>query len=533
MKSNAFKYLFAIFVIALIGFAVYKIYNDKENEKNNNIVTESKNEEPKILNDLRMGIVEFDTMNPILSKNKNVQEISKLIFESLLTIDENYKLQNCLVKEWSKTEETSYLLKLRDDVKWHDGSKFTAKDVQFTIDRLKEIPSIYAYNVQHVIGVEIIDDYTVKINLDMPVQYFEYNLTFPIMSNSHYLGQDFSNSNINVIPVATGMYKVTNVDGTNITLKKNQNWWNWKEKNTKIETITISIYSSMGEIYNAFKIGNLDLVTTQSLNVEEYIGTIGFNSKEIKGREHDFLAFNCNDNILSRLEVRKAIDYAIDKNAIISNVYSGKYYISDFPLDYGSWLYSSEAGSIGFNPEQSKQILIDNGWQYKNKVWQKTENYRTIRLSLNIVVNSENDKRVAVANIIKSNLETIGINVKLINVNGSTYYNYLQNKNYESILTGINSSISPNLTTFFGENNLANYYNDESLRIMKEVSNITEENVLKEKYKRLSEIYKLDVPYISLYNNRATLLYSKNLMGDIKPNNFNIFYNIENWYREF
>ena len=61
--------------------------------------------------------------------------------------------------------------------------------------------------------------------------------------------------------------------------------------------------------------------------------------------------------------------------------------------------------------------------------------------------------------------------------------------------------------------------------------NTTDENILKEDYKRLAEIYKTDMPYISLYNNKYTIAYNSGLVGDITPNWFNQFYGIEGWYK--
>ena len=90
---------------------------------------------------------------------------------------------------------------------------------------------------------------------------------------------------------------------------------------------------------------------------------------------------------------------------------------------------------------------------------------------------------------------------------------------------------SPNLETFFGNGNLANYSNEEVTNIMNEVKNTTDENVLKEKYQRLSEIYKSDIPYISLYSNKYVVAYSAELVGDRTPNGFYQYYGIENWYK--
>ncbi|MFR8103984.1 MAG: ABC transporter substrate-binding protein, partial [Clostridia bacterium] len=144
-KNNIVKYIFIIVVIGLIIFAVYTIYKD-ENRKGENKTPEKQTETTQI-KELRLGITDFDTLNPILSNNKKVQDISKIIYEPLFNVTQDYHLENCLAEECSRTGDTSYILKLKKNVKWQNGTDFTAKDVQFTIDRLKDTPSIYTYNV--------------------------------------------------------------------------------------------------------------------------------------------------------------------------------------------------------------------------------------------------------------------------------------------------------------------------------------------------------------------------------------------------
>ena len=82
----------------------------------------------------------------------------KLIFDPLVTISTDYKAEPMFAKEWAKQSDTEYLIKLREDVKWSDGEKFTANDVRFTIDRLKDSDTIYSANVAHVIKVETVDN---------------------------------------------------------------------------------------------------------------------------------------------------------------------------------------------------------------------------------------------------------------------------------------------------------------------------------------------------------------------------------------
>ncbi len=524
MKTKYFKYIFIIFAIAIMIFAIIKIKKDEQ--KKDEITTETTQEETPEVTELKLGIASFDSINPILSKNKNVQDVSKIIFEPLMTLTKDYKLENCLAKEWAKQNETVYLIKLRDDKKWSDGQKFTANDVRFTIDRLKDSDTIYSANVQHITTVEVVDDSTIRITLDQEVPFFEYNLTFPILSNNYYSDKEFT---ADIVPVGTGMYKVSDVQDNALILVKNE-YYPESDK-LKLGRITVTTYASAGELYNAFKTGSVDLIGTQNTNLKEYIGTIGYQSKEMKGREHDFIAFNTQGEILSQLNVRKAICYSIDKSNIVSSVYGDNYYTSSFPLDYGNWLYQEQDSSAGYNLEQAKQILVDDGWNYKYKYWQKVVNYRTQRISLNFVVKSTDANKVAVVQNIKTQLENQGFRINLIKANDSQYQSYLTNKNYDMILCSMNLSVSPDLSTFFGSNNLANYSNEEVTNIMNEVKNLSDDEKLKQDYKRLGEIYKSEMPYLSLYNNKYTVAYSTGVAGTIEPNWFYQFYNIKDWHK--
>ena len=194
------------------------------------------------------------------------------------------------------------------------------------------------------------------------------------MSSQFFQDKEF---NASLVPVGTGMYKYTDVQSTYLTLEKNNNWWDTKTKLT-ITKVTVNLYSSLAELYNSFKMGSIDIIDTDNNNLQEYIGTIGYAKKEMKGREHIFLALNNTSNFLSRKEIRKAISYSIDKTNIASNIFNNQYFTSSFPLDYGSWIYQEQDASAGYNPDQAKKILIDGGWSYKSNYWQKIENYKKI-----------------------------------------------------------------------------------------------------------------------------------------------------------
>lgn len=524
MKGNFIKYIFIIFIIVIVIAVIYKVNKDEETKIEQPVISEVEDE---VIKEITLGLAEFDTINPILSQNKHVQEISRIIYEPLLELDEEYKLQKCLAKDWAKTSETTYLIKIRDDVKWSDGSQFVVDDVIYTIDILKQIPSIYGNNVQYIVNVEKIDDDTLQITIDHEIPFFEYNLIFPILSKTYYEGQDFSTTEKNSTPIGTGKYKIVENISNAIILNKNEYY---SREELSLEKITISKYANLGELYNAFKLGKVDIITTTNISIEDYIGTIGYNKQEVAGREFDFLALNTQNTILSNTEVRNAVSYAINRENIVSSLYNNKYKVTNYPLDYGNWLRGNDSKNL-YNPDLAKQILEQNGWEYKYEKWQKTENYTTKTLSFKIVVQASNQARVTVAEMIKADLESIGMKVTVIKASDSQYQYYLKNKNYDSIIIGITSSLSPNLETYFGSSNYANYSNEELSNLMNEVKNISKENLLEEKYTRIREIFNEQSPYIGLYSDYYCVASSWSIRGNITANWYNIFIDINNWYK--
>ena len=519
MKANAMKYIFFTLVILMITLAVYFLYKDS-NQK----VYAVENNEVKIdiIKDLNIAISEYDTINPILSNNRDIQYIDKLIFKPLIDIDFEFKTQYQLAEEFSKINDTNYILKLKDDIYWHDGKKVNIEDVIFTINNLKNdnINSIYKNNVKEIKELQKIDDYTLKIVLNNKVDFFEYMMCIPILA-SHAYHEDTLESKIS-IPIGTGDFKITKIEDGNILIEK----CNF-ESASKITKIKLILKETTKELYLALIKNEIDFMITDNIEYEDYVGTLGYNVNTCCYREFEYLILNNENKILKDKEVRKVINYVIDKNEINYNVYNNKYKIAEFPLDYGSYLYES-MDKTKYDINQARDVLLENGWTFKNNIWIK--NGRTLKLRL--LVNIENEKRVQLAEKIKQKLNEFGIIIDIIAVNNNAFNNYIKYKNYDMVLTGNIVSNNPNLETYFGDDNLSNYKNVEVNSILREIKNIdNQEKLLKEKYQELRDIYEEEVPFISLYFNNLFILSNKNLKGDLQGNWYNVFYNIENWYK--
>ena len=530
MKEKYLKTIFIIFVTILTLIGVYStvIKRDKETFATSKIKS---NNNKLISNDIRIGLIEFDNINPILSNNKNVQDISRLIFDSLFTLTIDYKLEGRLAKEWSKISDKTYIIKLDENILWHDGNKFDSSDVIFTINMLKELKeeSIYYHNIKNIAQVKEIDEYTIKIITDSDIPYFEYNLIFPIISSKYFNKQNLKLESKNIKPVGTGMFYISDISNENILLKKNVK--NLKAQNLKIETITLNLYDSLSNAIQAFKLEKIDVFTSSNKNIEEYLKNTNYNITRYINRNYNYLALNCNNEILANKEVRQAIAYAINKQDILKKILNDKYEISNFTLDFGSFSYDIGNSIIKYDTNKAKKLLLDNEWKYSKEGWKKEINNANLNIKLDIIVNKNDTNNIQVANKIKEQLSLIGIILNIKEVNEKEYNSYLKNKNYDLIIVNSTYGYSPSLEKYFGENNLSNYTNKEINSLLKETEFLN--NEIKQNYTRINEIYNEEVPYISLYYDTNVFIYSPNLKGTITPNSYNLFYGIENWYREY
>ena len=158
---------------------------------------------------------------------------------------------------------------------------------------------------------------------------------------------------------------ISEVNNNTMVLEKNPNWWN-KESTSIINKITINFYSTVAELYNAFKMGGIDFISTQNPDYQKYIGTIGYDVTEVEGKEFIFLALNTKNGILSDINVRKAIRASIDKNRVISNSYGNLYKPVNFILNTGNYLVNVQDENF-YNLEEKNNLLKMSGWEVRNR----------------------------------------------------------------------------------------------------------------------------------------------------------------------
>lgn len=437
--------------------------------KNNTQATdEEKNIKKLTINrEITIGISEFDTLNPITTQSLEMQYISKLIYKPLIEITQDFSTTGGIAKEWSKTGENEYIVKL-DDVKWHNGSIVTTRDVEFTINTIKNTESIYKENVEKIQKVDIIDEKMLKFKLIEDTDFFEYLLCFPIVKENTY-----NNENI-----GTGDYKIEEVKEKQIVLKNQES------------KIIINIYDSVAEMYSEFSKEKVDLVITQNSEYSEYIKNIGVAEQIITGRNFYYIIFN---NQKLEKETKNQIKNLINREQIIYELYKNKYVIADFPLEYGSYLSRS----------------IQNKWESNNTQQQ-----------LNLGVGQDKEL-YKIAELIKKQLEEKGLTVNII-----YYYNFeeaIKNNYYDLVLNKKMVEIVPKIDYYFQDEELKQY-------IINSYS-VENKEVLKERYNKIIEQYEEKLPFMGLFFNSYIIIHHSKVKGNFDGNWYNMFYNIDTWYK--
>lgn len=483
MKTKIFKYLFFATIVSLIAIAIYMIYINKQSSKTN---LQPKKADNVLSNNITIGIVNFDSLNPHISINQDVQYLSKLIYKDLIGLTKDFKLEASLAKEWSRIGKKVYIVKLKEDIVWSNGEKFTADDVEFTINELKKesSKSIYKDNVKNIERIEKIDNLTVKIYLYEEEEFFEYNLCMPILCSKIESTKEI---------IGNGDYKIVDINEKYILLQKFEN-------NKSPKKIKIVLYNNYSDLYSDFSKKKIDVITTYNINFDNYVGTIGIEEKKIVGRNIIYIRMNKENKKMQDTNLRKTIKNIINKDEIIYNVYKNKYIKADFALNYGSYL------------------------NYKKNTEDSYIKQYNLKFNLDIKDNDEEQKNVAEE--IKKQLSKLGITLNVIENSENVYNKKLENKDYEMIICKDRLSITPTITQY------VNTENTEIYKMLENIKNIDNTEILKREYNKIIEMSEKENNIIYIAFDSIIILHNSNVKGDFSGNWYNILYNVDTWYKE-
>ncbi|MDA1650733.1 peptide ABC transporter substrate-binding protein [Bacillus cereus group sp. TH160LC] len=317
-----------LMVMALVTSLLLTACNNKENKSD----TEAKKQ---VLNvTVSEEIPSLDTAKTMDGTSAHVMQN---IFEGLYVLDDQDQPIPAVAKSFKRSEDgKKYTFELRKDAKWSNGDNVTAHDFMFAWKRaiIPETASQYASMLFYVknakeinkgtmpldaLGVKVINDYKLEVELEQPIPYFLQLLALPIYLPQHesFLkeqGKNYALEPSNLIyngPFVLEKWK----HEQEFQLKKNATYWN--QKKVKLDEINFQIVKDTMTAVNLYEAGNLDRVPINSQFVDKYKGSKELHMSSDPGIA--MLRFNEQNNALANKKVRQSISFALNKEDFVAH----------------------------------------------------------------------------------------------------------------------------------------------------------------------------------------------------------------------
>ncbi len=364
---------------------------------------------------------DLTSLDPQQTQGTAGRGVMRSFLESLLVRDHDLKVQPWLARSYRMVEPRTWEFKLRDDVVFHNGEKFTADAVKFSIERFVDpkTRNIYAGNLKPVERVEIADPYTVRIVTAAPYPSLVANLADFLLIASpkafKEMGEDSARK-----PIGTGPYRFLEwVAGEKLVVQAVDKHWTGGPWGERIVWRTITEPAAR---VTALRTGDADLIANVPPAQLSAVSGGGMQVVRTAGLGIMLLILNASRGPLADKRVRQALNYGIDKEKIIRGLYAG----AARPLN-GPWSTINEGydptlpAPYPYNPDKARQLLAEAGHASGVRLTLVTPNGRYL-----------NDRQVAEA--AAGDLRRVGVEIEVNPLEWGAVIKELQDKRADSFL---------------------------------------------------------------------------------------------------
>lgn len=304
------------------------------------------------------------------------------VFDTLTMRDPAGRVEPWLATSWEVKGDNEWEFKLRDDVRWHDGEPFTAADVAFTLERVKDVPgSIGGFSglINTIASTEAVDAHTLRITTSTPTPNMPVFLS-QIEIVSRHVGKGASTEDYNAgrVMVGTGPYKFARyLPGERVELARNDDWWGERQE---WDNLSLVIVTNVATRMAALMSGDLDIVevpnapdierlrqnsafsihSAPSLRVSYVLPFFQAGEGADPVRRKDGTAFE-QSPLLNR-DVRRALSMAINRQGIAERVMLGTGIPTGQFMPEGAYSYDPSILVPTADPEGAKKLLAEAGF---------------------------------------------------------------------------------------------------------------------------------------------------------------------------
>lgn len=487
--------------------------------------------------DVYIPIEKIRTLNPVVTKDEDAYYVDKLIYEGMFGFDENLALTNVLADSYSYAADgSSVTVNLKKGITWQDGEKLTADDVKFTMDAIASASytntTLYSGNISNVKYTKLNskDPYQITIYFTNPQNISLSNFTFPIIPRHQFRNAGAAmTADSGFIPIGTGPYQVTDYNELDhIIMQANSNY---RGSEHPKNTLHFQVIPDKRDAINLMDVNNISVTFSKEIDRDTIYSNKDVNVVNFPSDEVELIGYNFRNPGLKDSRVRKAIASAINTQDIIDSAYL-KNGLQNDNIYYPNFLgvASAKTGNP-YDITKAKQLLQEAGYIDRNGDGQ-LEDASNKQLTVNILVNSEDQSRNAAAQVIKTGLEQLPIKATITSVDWNTYNSDLAAGKFDIYIGGYKIKENYDLRFLLHTNygNAIGYSNPALDALLDRMESGISPKDRQDTYSQIRTILTNDLPYDCLLYKTYGAIASPALKGDIKPNFLNIYQNAETWY---
>ncbi len=303
---------------------------------------------------------EPSTLDPLYDIGIPAVSVFRSVFSALTVIDENGEVGPGLAESWD-TDETAetWTFVLRDDATFHNGEPVTAEDVVFSYEQgLERDDAAIGSYVSSIGAVEATGEFEVTFTMDAPYAAFDRQATLISILPQDVYEEDpegFAND-----PVGSGPYVVENWNGGDgLSLSQYGDYHGDHGPYSEVEIRFITDESTRA---NSLQAGDLDIAQLGVANVDTLRDTEGVEVMEQESNRVLYLGFNVEGGPLADPQVREAIDLALDRGAISSDLYQGLAEPTGQMVAPTVFGYNDDILPTDYDADSSAELLEDAGY---------------------------------------------------------------------------------------------------------------------------------------------------------------------------
>lgn len=300
------------------------------------------------------------SLDPHQGKETPTVQVNTQIFDTLVTVDpETNEVVPQIAESWEQTDDQTYVFKIREGIKFHDGSDLTAEDVKFSLDRARNSAAV-SYIVNFIEEVTVDDDHTVTVKTTAPYAPTLRNLAIPFAAIVPKAVVEADENAFIQNPVGSGPYKFVEWNhGDHVTLKAFDDYYAGKPET---ENLIMKVIPETSQRTIALETGEVDLAYDLAVNdIPKVNSDDKLTVYEIPSLTCWYVSMNMNKKPFDNPKVREAMSMAIDRQTIIDTINAGSGQTADAIIAPAVFGYYS-TGVKEYNPTKAKELLAEAGY---------------------------------------------------------------------------------------------------------------------------------------------------------------------------